>query len=144
MSPKRAGIVTVMVAAVLGPVVVPTAAQAAGPPAARPGDGTTAETAGASCWGIKQRFSQSATGVYWLRTKTLVAPEKFTCDMTTDGGGWALIGVGREGWNWSPAAQGNVARLQTDPNGQASQAPVHLSADKINGLLDGGAASQLP
>ncbi|MBK6438589.1 MAG: delta-60 repeat domain-containing protein [Candidatus Microthrix sp.] len=144
MSPKRAGIVTVMVAAVLGPVVVPTAAQAAGPPAARPGDGTTAETAGASCWGIKQRFSQSATGVYWLRTKTLVAPEKFTCDMTTDGGGWALIGVGREGWTWSPAAQGNVARLQTDPNGQASQAPVHLSADKINGLLDGGAASQLP
>ena len=106
MSPKRAGIVTVMVAAVLGPVVVPTAAQAAGPPAARPGDGTTAETAGASCWGIKQRFSQSATGVYWLRTKTLVAPEKFTCDMTTDGGGWALIGVGREGWTWSPAAQG--------------------------------------
>ena len=87
MSPKRAGIVTVMVAAVLGPVVVPTAAQAAGPPAARPGDGTTAETAGASCWGIKQRFSQSATGVYGLRTKTLVAPEKFTCDMTTDGGG---------------------------------------------------------
>ena len=30
MSPKRAGIVTVMVAAVLGPVVVPTAAPAGG------------------------------------------------------------------------------------------------------------------
>ncbi|MCB1026845.1 MAG: delta-60 repeat domain-containing protein, partial [Microthrixaceae bacterium] len=100
-------------------------------------------TAGASCWGIKQRFPASADGIFWIRTTTLVAPEKFTCDMTTDGGGWVLVGRGREAWDWSPASQGNQYRLQNDPNGQATKNPVHLSADKVNGLLDGAAASTL-
>ncbi len=143
MSPRRAAIAVALAAAVLSPVAAAPAAQAADPPAAQPGDGTTAQTAGASCWGIKQRVPQSTDGVYWLRTRTLVAPEKFSCDMTTDGGGWVLIGRGREAWNWSPAAQGNLAQLQTDPGGQSAKAPVHLSADKVNGLLDGGTASQL-
>lgn len=142
-SPKRAAIGALMLAGVVSPVVAWSGAQAATPPA-QSGDGTTPETAGASCWGIKQRFPTSANGLFWIRTATLVAPEQFTCDMTTNGGGWVLIGRGREGWNWSPAAQGGQALLQNDPSGLATQSPVHLSADKVNGLLDGGAASALP
>ena len=102
-SPKRAAIGALMLAGVVSPVVAWSGAQAATPPA-QSGDGTTPETAGASCWGIKQRFPTSANGLFWIRTATLVAPEQFTCDMTTNGGGWVLIGRGREGWNWSPAA----------------------------------------
>jgi hypothetical protein len=47
-------------------VVGPLIAQQAG--AAVLGDGTSAETAGASCWGIKQQVPSSPDGLYWLQT----------------------------------------------------------------------------
>src|SRR5690349_18144472 len=77
------------------------------------GDGTTSATAGASCWGIKQQFPTSATGVYWLNTAVLQRPQQFACDMTTDGGGWVLVGRGRNGWSFNPLGQGSAATVRT-------------------------------
>ena len=49
-----------------GPAAAVTVAQA--------GDGTTAATAGASCWGIKQAFPAAPSGVYWVLTPALPRP----------------------------------------------------------------------
>lgn len=77
----------------------PTAALSAGDPLH---DGLSEATAAASCWEIKQNNPNSADGTYWLQTSTMEAPGQFFCDQTTDGGGWVLIGRGREGWEtWS-------------------------------------------
>ena len=69
---------TAMVAAsLLGIVgiVVPDAAPAGAAPDGR--SGLTQQTAGASCWSIKQSYPTSPDGIYWLWTPKLVAPQQF-------------------------------------------------------------------
>ena len=58
-----AAAVIAMVAAAL-PMTAPGLAGAAAD-----GDGTTSQTAGASCWGIKQQSPGAADGVYWVLTR---------------------------------------------------------------------------
>jgi len=78
---------------VAGTVVMPGAPASAATDAP---DGLTQETAAGSCWEVKQNEPEAQIGVYWLVTPQLVAPQQFYCDQTTDGGGWVLIGRGRE------------------------------------------------
>src|SRR4051794_4277440 len=68
--------------------------------------GLSSGDAAPSCWAIKQSFPSSPDGIYWLATAALNAPQPFYCDMTTDGGGWVLIGRGRAGWKWRETGQG--------------------------------------
>lgn len=103
-------------------------------------DGLTDQTAGASCWGVKQDVPSSPDGVYWLQTPALVAPTQFYCDMTTDGGGWVLIGRGRDGWTWSQNGQGSVGDVQSNPTGFS---PATLDDATVDGLLNGGSVSAL-
>ncbi|WP_426571193.1 fibrinogen-like YCDxxxxGGGW domain-containing protein [Aquihabitans sp. McL0605] len=101
------------------------------------GDGTTPATAGASCWGIKQQYASSATGTYWLNSAALARPQQFWCDMATDGGGWVLIGRGRDGWTFNPLGQGSAATVRGTTDGQAAFAPAALDTGTINDLLAG-------
>src|SRR5690242_20571820 len=71
--------------------------------------GLTSIDAAPSCWAIKQSFPSSKDGIYWLATAALQAPQPFYCDMTTDGGGWVLVGRGRNGWKWREVGQGSAA-----------------------------------
>lgn len=107
-------------------------------------DGTTSETAGASCWGIKQEFPASTDGTYWLYTPSMDRPEPFHCDMTTDGGGWVLVGRGRDGWTFHPNGQGTPEAVRRDVDGPAAFAPAALPKDTIDELLDRNKLSAEP
>lgn len=130
---------------VVASVVAVTGFVAVGPPAsaAEPvRDGKSQFSAAASCWEIKQAVPGSASGTYWLVTPALVAPQQFYCDMVTDGGGWVLVGRGREGWRreYEGLRPGNVA---TTVNGTGAFLAAQLSSRTIDGLLNNTPVSAL-
>lgn len=100
-------------------------------------DGSTSFNAAASCWEVKQNKPTAPNGVYWLVTPRLVAPEQFYCDMTTDGGGWVLVGRGREGWSPQYEGVGTPAQVRAPITGPDAFAPRELSSRTIDGLLNG-------
>lgn len=106
-------------------------------------DGLTVQTPAASCWEIKQTRPDSPTGVYWLQTPQLGAPEQFYCDMTTDGGGWVLIGRGRESWQWRNPGLGTPAEVRNTPAGTGAFKAAALPASTVDGLLGGGRVDAL-
>jgi len=138
---KAAGAAVGMLAASLVGVVLPTPAGAAAPP---PLDGSSAAQAAPSCWAVKQLNPASTDGVYWLQTAKLIAPQQFYCDQTTDGGGWVLVGRGRDNWTWDYSGQGSAAAVRNTPSGTGAFAPATVSAATIEGLLDGGRVDALP
>lgn len=100
-------------------------------------DGLTQESAAASCWEVKQNNPAAPDGVYWLVTPRLVAPQQFFCDQTTGGGGWVLIGRGREGWKESYNGVGTPDQVRDIPSGVAAFKPAQLASKTIDGLLNG-------
>ena len=105
--------------------------------AAAPIDGLTPATAAASCWEIKQNDAASANGVYWILTPQLQVPTKIYCDQTTSGGGWELVGRGREGWSLAYNGKGTPDQVSATVTGTAAFAPRQLDSTIINGLLGG-------
>jgi trimeric autotransporter adhesin len=106
-------------------------------------DGTTALRAAASCYEIKQVTPSAPSGKYWLQTPALIAPQQFYCDQTTSGGGWVLIGRGRENWGFMQAGQGTADSVAGTPDGTAAFVPAALPATTIDGLLNGGRVDAL-
>ena len=125
-----ATVTTVVVSLV---AAVPTAQAATFVP-----DGSSPATAAASCWEVKQVKPSAADGTYWLLTPQLRTPTQFFCDMTTDGGGWVLVGRGRDGWQWDGDAQGTPAQIASTPTGTTAFAPRKLSTATVDALLGGG------
>lgn len=107
------------------------------------GSGATSATAGASCFGILRAFPSSPSGTYWLSTPAMDRPAQFYCDMVTEGGGWVLIGRGRQGWTWSPTGQGGNAAVRTNVAGAAAFAPAALDTTTISGLINGASPAAL-
>lgn len=107
-------------------------------------DGSTSQDAAASCWEIKQLHPASADGAFWLRNSSLERPAQFHCDMTTDGGGWVLVGRGREGWTFRDYGQSTPQNLTDNPTGTTAFSPAALSTETIDQLLDGTDVKDLP
>ena len=118
----------------------PVAAQAAVDPLH---DGLSEATAAASCWEIKQNDPRSENGTYWLQTATMDAPRQFFCDQTTDGGGWVLIGRGREGWETWSQGKGDESKLATRSRTPGDFEVIQASHETVNGLLGGTKVSDL-
>jgi hypothetical protein len=140
---RAKAMLAVLVTVAALPLVGVVASGPAGAATPAAGDGTSEVTAGASCWGIKQQHPSSANGVYWLNTPALERPTQFYCDMTTDGGGWVMVGRGRQGWTFSPNGQGSATTLRNTPDGTAAFSPAALPSTTIDALLGGGAVSNL-
>ena len=129
----------VALAAVVVPVVSSTTASAADTRR----DGKAESRAVASCWEAKQVDPSARDGRYWLYTPALQYPQQFWCDMTTDGGGWVLIGRGRQGWDFTAEGQGTTAGVSTTVTGTAAFSPQHLTNDVVSALLDRAAPTTL-
>ena len=125
-----------MVVASLGPIA--TGAQATD---ARYYDGSSSERAAASCWEIKQNKPNARSGAYWLYTPQMSAPEQFYCDQETNGGGWVMIGRGRESWTENYNGRGNAEQLYKNPTGFDA---VQLPGQTVNALLNGTRPQDLP
>lgn len=97
-------------------------------------DGRSVATAAASCWEIHRNDPSAPSGTYWLWTPALMAPQQFHCDMERAGGGWVLIGRGREGWQTTYNGVGDPARL-LEP--RTDFTTTQLSAQTVDGLLGG-------
>ncbi|MCC9175200.1 fibrinogen-like YCDxxxxGGGW domain-containing protein [Arthrobacter sp. zg-Y179] len=106
-------------------------------------DGASSASAAASCWEIKQTSPSAPSGVYWLLTPAMAAPEQFYCDQTTDGGGWVLIGRGREGWKELYEGVGTPAQVRGTVTGTGAFTPRQLPSDLVDGLLNGQAPDEL-
>ncbi|MEX5236780.1 fibrinogen-like YCDxxxxGGGW domain-containing protein [Kocuria arenosa] len=102
-----------------------------------PVDGKSAASAAASCWEIKQKDPKSASGVYWLVTPAMTAPEQFYCDQVTDGGGWVLVGRGRNDWKEYYQGVGTPKDVSSTVTGTAAFAPKQLSSKTVDELLNG-------
>lgn len=129
-----------LVAALVAPAG--SAGAAGDTPAATVALGDSAATAAGSCWEIKQQRPSAADGAYWLLTPAMTEPAQFYCDQTTDGGGWVLVGKGRNGWST------DYDGLKADQNlltpAYAGGADAHqLSSQAIDQLLDNGRVDAL-
>ncbi|MBK7822196.1 MAG: PKD domain-containing protein [Tessaracoccus sp.] len=123
-----------------GILSAPTAAAAENPTKGPDGlvrDGSTSELAAASCFEIKQNNPDAPDGAYWLLTPKLQTPQQFFCDQTTDGGGWVLVGKGRNDWQSYYHGQGEPSALLTRNRTPSGFSTVQLSSNTIDGLLDG-------
>jgi hypothetical protein len=105
--------------------------------------GTTAASAAASCWEVKQARPTATSGAYWLLTSRMAQPQQFYCDMVTDGGGWVLVGKGRDGWTDDYLGKGAAADLLTPDLAPMSATTTQLSSRVIDALLDGGRVDAL-
>ncbi|GAA4631063.1 hypothetical protein GCM10023196_058910 [Actinoallomurus vinaceus] len=134
LPPRKASLIAGAAAlvAAAGVVFVPEFASAGAP------DGKSSSAAALSCWAIKQDYPKSVTGLFWLKTPRMTSAQQFYCDMTTDGGGWVLVGRGRESWNFHYAGQSSASNVRNTPSGTAAFAPATVPGDTINGLFNGG------
>jgi hypothetical protein len=105
-------------------------------------DGSSSDTAVASCWEARSAGGRTS-GLYWLQTPRMVAPQQFYCDQTTDGGGWVLVGRGREGWGWSQNGQGTPEELRETVTGRDAFTPDTLSGATVDALLNGASPVRL-
>jgi hypothetical protein len=82
--------------------------------------------------------------VYWILTPKLPQPMQVSCDQTTNGGGWELIGKGRDGWTTSYNGKGSSGDLLTPDLTTMSSTTTQMDSVTVNALMNGQSVESLP
>lgn len=106
-------------------------------------DGTTLAQAAVSCWAVKRTTPSATSGAYWLLTPQMTVPRRVWCDQETDGGGWELVGRGRNGWTFTEGGQGTADSLADTPAGTGAFTPATLPTSFVTQLMGGLTVNQL-
>lgn len=102
----------------------------------RPKTGLTIDDPADSGWQIARDYPHFESGVYWIQTPAMADPDQIYVDMDYDGGGWMLVGRGREGWNWNDNGQGVASDIYTDTNSTSAFSPDYYNSTYIDELLN--------
>ncbi|MCA9459010.1 MAG: hypothetical protein KC550_00515, partial [Nanoarchaeota archaeon] len=105
--------------------------------------GLSSSDPGDSGWQIKQDYPNSPSAIYWIKTQAMPSAQQIFVDMDYDGGGWMLVGRGRESWSFSDAQQGTFADVANIPNGISAFSVDHYSSSDIDDLLNNTDVSSL-
>lgn len=92
-----------------------------------------ADCGGGTCDGL-HAATGLPTGDHPFRLKSGVVP--LHVDGTTSGGGWILVGRGREGWDFMNAGKGRASTVKDGLGTSAAFAPNYLAGSLVQSLVD--------
>lgn len=82
-------------------------------------------------------YDGQGSGLYWIDSDGEGGNPAFKvhCDMEFDGGGWTLVGRGRESWSWNNAGK-DILNVASDVGTQDAFVPAYLASSTIDEIVN--------
>lgn len=86
------------------------------------------------CLDVQRNGNATTNGVFTIYPGGGKSSQSVYCNMTDQGGGWTLIGRGREGWAWSDAGM-NTGNVHLNVGTTSAFTPSYYSQQTVNEIL---------